>query len=103
MHQRIFDAVQISPHWRKIGTQFHNDVAARQRRIALGKRGLNDVADLRRREIQFKFSRLKPRHLRRFFDEPVQPVALFINDRQQFARLLRGPGSLHPRGSSSQP
>src|ERR1700680_1090555 len=87
MDQRILDAVQIGPHWQKIWTQVDIDTTVRPRRVALRECGLNDVPNLSWRKIEFKFPRFEPRHLRRFLDETVQPVALFINDRQQLTRL----------------
>ena len=44
------------------------------------------VVNRQRLELQFDFAGVQPRHFRRFAHQPVQPVALFVDDRQQFVR-----------------
>ena len=67
--------------------QFHADRARPQDSFADIQRAGNQIPRANSFQLQLDFAGLQPGHFRGFSHQTIQPVALFINDMQQFVPL----------------
>src|SRR5260370_31554752 len=102
LDKRLFGAVEVGAQGGKIGTHVQVNVAAQQLRFGVLQRGLNNFSDRRGNEMQFDFTRFELGHLRRFLNQVVKAVTLFVNDGEQFASLRWIQGSRRKEAGHSR-
>ena len=88
MNQNLASARQVHANARQFCRHTQIDTSIAERAFALRERGANHVRKRVRLEFQLHFARIQPRHFGGFANQPVQAIAFFVDDRQQFASLL---------------
>ena len=83
------DAFEIGGYWREIVVDFKYDFAACERSFGMAERCFDDVGNLGGLKIEFDFAGFELGHFAGFFDEMVQAIALFVDDREKFFALGR--------------
>jgi hypothetical protein len=81
-------AIEVCPHGGKSGRNVDVNRSVAEGAFAVQKCGGNHFSHGRRRELQLEFACIEPGHFRGVANEPVQAVALFVNDGEEFALLM---------------
>ena len=87
MRKSFFHQLEINSHARKSGRNHDSHRAIAQCGLASDQSSVNHVFDGCGFKLELHFARIQTRHLGGFANQPVQPVAFFIDDDEKILSL----------------
>ena len=85
--KNVFCAAEVRAHWGQVLVDMLDNLPVTNGLLHMLQSGIHDAGNGNRFEVQLDFPGFETRHFRCFLNQMIEPVALLIDDREEFVLL----------------